>query len=400
MQFVILKDFSGKIQLFIDKIKFPEVGEVFSKLIPGATVIVEGELIENDSVKLGGKEVQVNKVEVTSYAEANPIDEKTIIDTRLDYRWLDLRTDKNQIMLKIQTLFVNACREFLIEREFIEIHSPKLIGVASESGSEVFEVKYFNSKAYLAQSPQFYKQMAIASGLGRIFECGPVFRAEKSHSRKHATEFTGFDLEFSNIDTYEDVMIMEEEMINFALNKVKAKYEKEIKEYFNVDIIVPSLPFPRMKLKDVYEELNKRYNYQCPEEEQDDLTTEAEKLLAKLAKDKYNHEFIFVTDFGKRKRAFYHLRKNGVPQGYDLIWKGVEITTGAQREHRYEILKEQAKEKGLEKDVEFYLEFFKYGCPPHGGFGIGVDRIIMNLLELPSLKEAMFLFRGPERLTP
>ena len=400
MQFVILKDFSGKIQLFIDKIKFPEVGEVFSKLIPGATVIVEGELIENDSVKLGGKEVQVNKVEVTSYAEANPIDEKTIIDTRLDYRWLDLRTDKNQIMLKIQTLFVNACREFLIEREFIEIHSPKLIGVASESGSEVFEVKYFNSKAYLAQSPQFYKQMAIASGLGRIFECGPVFRAEKSHSRKHATEFTGFDLEFSNIDTYEDVMIMEEEMINFALNKVKAKYEKEIKEYFDVDIIVPSLPFPRMKLKDVYEELNKRYNYQCPEEEQDDLTTEAEKLLAKLAKDKYNHEFIFVTDFGKRKRAFYHLRKNGVPQGYDLIWKGVEITTGAQREHRYEILKEQAKEKGLEKDVEFYLEFFKYGCPPHGGFGIGVDRIIMNLLELPSLKEAMFLFRGPERLTP
>ena len=384
----------------IKKIKFPEVGEVFSKLIPGATVIVEGELIENDNVKLGGKEVQVNKVEVTSYAEANPIDEKTIIDTRLDYRWLDLRTDKNQIMLKIQTLFVNACREFLIEREFIEIHSPKLIGVASESGSEVFEVKYFNSKAYLAQSPQFYKQMAIASGLGRIFECGPVFRAEKSHSRKHATEFTGFDLEFSNIDTYEDVMIMEEEMINFALNKVKAKYEKEIKEYFNVDIIVPSLPFPRMKLKDVYEELNKRYNYQCPEEEQDDLTTEAEKLLAKLAKDKYNHEFIFVTDFGKRKRAFYHLRKNGVPQGYDLIWKGVEITTGAQREHRYEILKEQAKEKGLEKDVEFYLEFFKYGCPPHGGFGIGVDRIIMNLLELPSLKEAMFLFRGPERLTP
>ena len=400
MQFVILKDFSGKIQLFIDKIKFPEVGEVFSKLIPGATVIVEGELIENESVKLGGKEVQINKVEVTSYAEPNPIDEKTIIDTRLDYRWLDLRTDKNQIMLKIQTLFVNACREFLIEREFIEIHSPKLIGVASESGSEVFEVKYFNSKAYLAQSPQFYKQMAIASGLGRIFECGPVFRAEKSHSRKHATEFTGFDLEFSNIDTYEDVMVMEEEMINFALKKVKEKYEKEIKEYFNVDIIVPSLPFPRMTLKDVYEELNKRYNYQCPEEEQDDLTTEAEKLLAKLAKDKYNHEFIFVTDFEKRKRAFYHLRKNGVPQGYDLIWKGVEITTGAQREHRYEILKEQAKEKGLEKDVEFYLEFFKYGCPPHGGFGIGIDRIIMNLLELPSLKEAMFLFRGPERLTP
>lgn len=274
-----------------------------------------------------------------------------------------------------------------------------MIATASESGSEVFEVKYFETKAYLAQSPQFYKQMAIAGGLGRVFECGPVFRAEKSHSRKHATEFTGFDLEFANIDSYEDVMIMEEEMLTFALGKVSEKYGKQIKTVFDVDTIVPKLPFPRMKLKDIYQELKERYEYVCPEDEQDDLTTEAEKLLRKLAKDKYNHEFIFVTDFGTRKRAFYHLRKDGIPQGYDLVWKGVEITTGAQREHRYEILRKQAEEKGLAKDVEFYLQFFKYGCPPHGGFGIGIDRITMNLLELTSIKEAMFLFRGPERLT-
>lgn len=400
MQFIVVKDFSGKIQLFIDKVQFPEIGKMFLRLVPGATVKVEGELIENKNVKLGGREVIVDKAEITSFAEPNPIDENSSIDYKLDYRWLDLRTDKNQIMFKVLTLFVNACREFLIEKDFIEIHSPKLIATASESGSEVFEVKYFDTKAYLAQSPQFYKQMAIAGGLGRIFECGPVFRAEKSHSRKHATEFTGFDLEFSNIDSYEDVMVMEEEMLRFALKRVNEKYGKQIRDFFGVDVIVPRLPFPRMKLKDVYNELKKRYNYTCPEEEQDDLTTEGEKLLKNLAKDKFNHEFIFVTDFGPRKRAFYHLRKNGIPQGYDLIWKGVEITTGSQREHRYEILKKQAEEKGLEVDVEFYLQFFKYGCPPHGGFGIGVDRIIMNLLELANLKEAMFIFRGPERLSP
>lgn len=400
MQFIVVKDFSGKIQLFIDKVQFPEIGEMFLGLVPGATVKVEGELIENKNVKLGGREVKVDKIEITSFAEPNPIDENSSIDYRLDYRWLDLRTDKNQIIFKVQTLFVNACREFLIEKDFIEIHSPKLIATASESGSEVFEVKYFDTKAYLAQSPQFYKQMAMAGGLGRIFECGPVFRAEKSHSRKHATEFTGFDLEFSNIDSYEDVMVMEEEMLRFALKKVNEKYGKQIKDFFGIDVIVPTLPFPRMKLKDVYNELKERYNYTCPEEEQDDLTTEGERLLRNLAKDKFNHEFIFVTDFGPRKRAFYHLRKNGIPQGYDLIWKGIEITTGSQREHRYEILKKQAEEKGLEKDIEFYLQFFKYGCPPHGGFGIGVDRIIMNLLELANLKESMFLFRGPERLSP
>lgn len=400
MQFIVVKDFSEKIQLFVDKVQFPEIGEIFLRLVPGATVMVEGELIKNDNVKLGGKEVIVDKVEITSFAKPNPIDESSIVDYKLDYRWLDLRTDKNQLMLKIQTLFVNSCREFLIEKDFIEIHSPKLIGTASESGSEVFEVKYFDTKAYLAQSPQFYKQMAMAGGLGRIFECGPVFRAEKSHSRKHSTEFTGLDLEFSNIDSYEDVMVMEEKMLEFALKKVSEKYGKQIKELFKVEVIVPILPFPRMKLRDVYAELKDRYNYICPEDEQDDLTTEGEKLLKNLAKDKYNHEFIFVTDFGPRKRAFYHLRKKGIPQGYDLIWKGVEITTGAQREHRYEILKKQAEEKGLAKDVEFYLQFFKYGCPPHGGFGIGVDRITMNLLELANIKESMFLFRGPERLTP
>lgn len=400
IQFIILRDFSGKIQVTVDKVAHPEVGEVFSHLLTGSTVLVEGELVKSEYVKMGGQEVLADKVEVTSTAEVYPIGPESNLDQRIDFRWLDLRQEKNLLLFKVQTAFTNALREFLLEKEFIEIHSPKLIGTASESGSEVFQVKYFDTFAYLAQSPQFYKQMAMAGGFGRIFECGPVFRAEKSHSRKHATEFTGFDLEFSGIESFDDVMKMEEELLTYALKVVKDKYGEEIKQVFGVEVIVPSLPFPRIKLADLYKELEKRYGYTCPEEEKDDLTTEAEKLCGQFAKDVYGHEFLFVTDYGARKRAFYHLRKDGVPQGYDLIWKGVEITTGAQREHRYDILRKQAEEKGLDKDVEFYLQFFKYGCPPHGGFGLGLDRITMNLLELPNIKESMFLFRGPDRITP
>ena len=400
MQFVVLRDFSGKIQVTVDKVAHPEVGEVFAHLLSGATVEVEGELVKSEYVKMGGQEVLAEKAVATSTSEAYPIGPESSIDQRIDYRWLDLRQDKNLLMFKVQTLFTNAMREWLVDRDFIEIHSPKLIGTASESGSEVFEVKYFDTKAYLAQSPQFYKQMAMSAGFGRIFECGPVFRAEKSHSRKHATEFTGFDIEFSGIDSFEDVMTLEEELLTYALKKVSEKYGEQIKEIFGVEVVVPSLPFPRIKLADLYSELEARYGLKVADEEKDDLTTEAEKLCKEFAKDKYGHEFLFVTDYGARKRAFYHMRKNGVPQGYDLIWKGVEITTGAQREHRYDVLKAQAQEKGLDKDVAFYLDFFKYGCLPHGGFGLGLDRITMNLLELANIKEAMFIFRGPDRLTP
>ncbi len=402
IQFVVLKDFSGKIQVTVDKIAHPEVGEKMAKLLTGSTVMVEGELVKSEYVKMGGQEVLADKVEITSTAlEAYPIGPESSIDQRIDYRWLDLRQEKNLLMFKVQTCFANALREWLLEHDFVEFHSPKLIATASESGSDVFEVKYFDGKAYLAQSPQFYKQMAICSGLGRVFECGPVFRAEKSHTRKHATEFTGFDLEFSGIEGLDDVINLESELLAYALNKVKNKYGEQIKENFGVEVVVPTLPFPRIKLPELYKELEKRYGYKIDDSLKGDLTTEAEKLCRNFAKDVYNHEFLVVTDYSAKERAFYHLRnEQGIPQGCDFIWKGVEISTTAQREHRYEILKKQAEEKGLAKDVEFYLQFFKYGCLPHGGFGLGLDRIVMNLLELDSLKEAMFVFRGPDRITP
>lgn len=400
MQFVVIRDLSGKIQITVIKSERPEIAEIFSHATLESTVKVTGTAVQNEYVKLGGMEVIPDSVEITSRAEALPISDDSSIDQRLDYRWIDLRQEKNQLMFQVETVLLSAMREYLLNNHFIEIHTPKFIASASESGSEVFEVKYFNRKAYLAQSPQFYKQMAMASGFERVFEIAPCFRAEKSHTKKHATEFTSFDVEFSYINSFLDVVNLEAEMITYALKKVKERFGEKIKEIFGVEINVPTLPFPQMKLRDIYDELEKRYNFTVSEEEKTDLTTEAERLCEKLAKDKFNHEFLVVTDYPPDKRAFYHMRENGILQGYDLIWKGIEITSGAQREHRYEEIKKNAEEKGLGDDVKFYLEFFKYGIPPHGGFAIGVDRLIMLLLNIPTIKDTMFLFRGPDRLTP
>ena len=400
MAFIVVKDITGKLQITVEKEKHPEFAEMLDKLTIHSVVTFEGEVVASEYVKMGGKEMYPTVMQVESYAEALPIKDDSDIDVRMDYRWIDLRREKNHLMLKLQTTLTGAMREFLLQRNFVEIHTPKLIGAASESGSDVFEVKYFDTHAYLAQSPQFYKQMAMASGLERIFETGPVFRAEKSYTNKHATEFTGFDLEFSYVRGVEDVMKMEEELVAYALAKVKEAHGEELEALYGQTLTVPTLPFPRMKLSDVYYELEKRYGYTVPEELKGDLTTDAERMTRRLCEDMFGHEFLFITDYDAKERAFYHMRdEQGVPQGYDLIWRGVEITTGAQREHRYEVLKAQAEEKGLAEDVKFYLEFFKYGCPPHGGFGLGIDRLTMLFLGI-SIKEAQFLFRGPNRLTP
>ncbi len=413
MAFIILKDITGKIQVTVEKEAHPEMEGALETLTGDSVITVIGKVIENEYVKMGGIEILPDELIVESIADALPITRKEIpatkkkqaverssIDQRIDFRWIDLRTDENQLMFKVQTAFVGAMREFLIEKDFIEIHSPKLIGTASESGSDVFEVKYFDRNAYLAQSPQFYKQMAMASGFEKIFEVGPVFRAEKSYTSKHTTEFTGFDLEFSYINDYRDVMQLEAELLTYALGKVSEKYGAEIEEMFGIPVVVPKLPFPTVTLAELYRGLEEDFGYTVPDSEKGDLTTEAERLSFEWVKKHYDHEFLFVTDFDAEKRAFYHMRdEKGMPLGYDLIWRGVEITTGAQREHRYDILKKQAEEKGLAEDVKFYLEFFRYGCPPHGGFGIGIDRLTMLLLGL-HIKDAMFIFRGPNRLNP
>lgn len=407
VQFVIIRDVTGKVQVTIEK-EDPNNKDligIVDNLTIDSTVKIKGKILESPKVKLNGMEIIPSSIIVTSKSMELPFNYKDLnsvnLDTRLDYRFIDLRNEKNSCIFKVQSCLVKYMRQYLYDNNFTEIHTPKLIGAASESGSEVFEVKYFDRCAYLAQSPQFYKQMAMASGLERIFEVAPAFRAEDSNTNRHATEFTSFDLEFSYIDSFKDVMDMEANILAYALGKLKDEMGDEIKRVFGIDVVVPTLPFPVMTLSEVYSKLEETYNFKVDDSFKNDLTTEAEKLLGKYAREKLNHEFVFVTEYPAEKRAFYHMRdENGVLQGYDLIWRGVEITTGAQREHRYDEIVKNASEKGLGDDVKFYLEFFKYGCPPHGGFAIGVDRLTMLLLNIPSVKETQFLFRGPSRLNP
>lgn len=407
VQFIVLRAEGKRIQITIEKSeeKNKEMVEIVNNLTNESTIKVTGVIKENEKVKMGGMELIPSSIEVTSLSAPElPISitnkDAAQIDTRMDNRFIDLRNDVNFYIFKIQTEFVKALRNYLYKKDFTEIHTPKLIGAASESGSEVFEVEYFGDKAYLAQSPQFYKQMAIAAGYEKVFEVAPCFRAENSNTNRHATEFTSFDIEFANINSYQDVMDLEEDLLIEGLKAVKEKYGDLIKKMYNVDVVIPTKPFPRIKLEDLYKKLHEKYGYEIPDHDVGDMNAETEKLTSKFAMEEYGHEFIFVTDFSKTKRAFYHMRKDDVPQGYDLIWKGTEITTGAQREHRYDVLEKQASEKGLGEDIKFYKDFFKYGCPPHGGFALGIDRITMLLLNLPSLKETMFIFRGPNRITP
>ena len=346
------------------------------------------------------------KIEVVSKAAVPlPLDPREVtpanLDTRLDWRFLDLRKAKNTLIFKIGTTIEVAMREFWIKNEFIEIHSPKLMGSQSETGAELFEVPYFGRKAYLAQSPQFYKQMAIAAGFDKVFEIGQVFRANPSETTRHDTEYTSIDMEMAWIDSEEDIMSFEENWLKYALAAVKSKYGNEIKEVFGVDIVPPKIPFPRVTMKEAHE-ITKR----VPKELHDftDLDPEGERLLSSHILETKKHEFVFITDFPWKVRPFYHMKSESNPtkaKGFDLLWKGVEITTGAQREHRYETLKSQAKEKGIaQSNVDFYLDFFKYGCPPHGGFGFGQTRFLTQLLELKNVREATFAPHDIKRLIP
>ncbi|MEK6558160.1 MAG: aspartate--tRNA(Asn) ligase, partial [Candidatus Margulisiibacteriota bacterium] len=302
-----------------------------------------------------------------------------------------------------QTAVEHAMRSFWMSEGFVEIHSPKFMGSASESGAELFEVKYFDRKAYLAQSPQFYKQMAMAAGFDRVFEIGPVFRANPSFTSRHDTEFTSVDVEVSWVRSHEDVMQLEERWLHSVLAEVRAEYGAKIKAEFGTEIVVPELPFPRVTMAEAYEILDQMGD-RIERGEKGDLDPEGERLLCRHFQEKTGHEFVFVTEYPAAVRAFYHMRHEGNPhltKSFDLLWKGLEVTTGAQREHRYDVLVEQAKEKGLSlQPIQYYLDFFRYGCPPHGGFGFGLTRMLMVMLGAKSVREVTYLYRGVNRLTP
>lgn len=406
VQFLILRDSSDKVQVTIEKNKENKHhNDIVSNLTLESTVKVTGILYENEKVKMGGKELIPTDILVTSTSESElPIDvhdkEKSLRETRLDYRFLDLRREENILLFKAQTLLEHAMREYWINNSYIEIHSPKISGAGGEGGAEVFRLDYFGKEAYLTQSPQFYKQMAMAAGFDKVFEIGPAFRAENSHTSYHATEINMVDVEISWINSLDEVMDEEENLLRYAFTKLKDVYGEEIKKVFNIEFSDVSNKFPRITFKEAKEILKNEYNYIG--EKPEDLERKEEELLCKYAKEKYNSDFIFITHFPFSARPFYHMLDNeGNTLSYDLLFKGLEITTGAQREHRYDILKKQIIEKGINPEtLDFYLEFFKYGCPPHGGFAIGVARLMMLIFNIDNIREATFVYRGPTRLNP
>lgn len=410
VQFIILRDHTGLIQIVAERSEANhQLNALIEKLTRESAIEVSGMVMKNPNVKLGQLEVQLQTLSVAAMSDATlPIDlfgkTETEVDKRMDWRFLDLRQPENQLIFRVQTTVEMAMREFWISNGFVEIHTPKIMGSPSEGGAELFTLDYFGQTASLAQSPQFYKQMAMAAGIDRVFEIGPAFRADPSFTPRHSTEFTSVDMEMSWIDSHHDVMEFEEAWLCHVLQSVREKHGKEIAENFDVEVLIPSRPFPKVTMEDAQKILRDK-GYVAPADTKiGDIDPQGERLLCEYSREQYGHEFIFVTDYPAEVRPFYHMRKEDNPtetKSFDLLWKWMEITTGAQREHQYEVLVKQATEKGISlESIQFYLDFFKYGCPPHGGFGFGLARLLAAMLNQKSIREVVFLHRGPNRLIP
>jgi len=399
IKFFVVRDVTGTVQVVFLK----GAGEVFNKageVSLESVVSIEG-LVKEEKQAPGGFEISAESLEILSKAEPElPIPvleeksgEPTDITKRLDWRWVDLRKEENLKIFKVWTELEKGFRSYYSQQGYIQIYTPSLMGTASETGSDVFKLQYFEGEAYLAQSPQFYKQMAQASGFEKVFCVGPVFRAEPSFTSRHMTEFTGWDFELSYIDSHLDVMSEEENLIVSGFT--------QLKNTVLPDLEIPSTPFPRITMEEAKEKLNKAG---IKAGRKFDISGEEEIEICKIIKEETGHDFVFVTDWPAEARPFYHMRYEDNPsltKSFDLLYKGLEITTGSQREHRYDVLISQAKEKGMSvESLSDYLNFFKFGCPPHGGAGIGPGRLVMKILDIPSVKEVTFLPRDVRRLKP
>ena len=406
MIFVVVEDRTGRVQVTVERATPPSpLEECALALTAGSAVEVRGVPALNPAVRAGGLELLASAIVVHSRAEPElPIMEESAPELQLDWRFLALRPARQRLIFEVQTTIERAMRAWWAEHGFIELHSPKLMHSASESGSETFSTAYFElGRAYLAQSPQFYKQMAMAAGWERVFEIGPVFRAESSMTPRHATEFTSVDVEMSWIESHEDVMRAEEAWLRAVLAAVRAEHGAAIERELGTEVRVPELPFPRIPLAEAHARLREAGHVVPAVTKPGDIDPEGERLIARLVREERGSEFYFLTEYPTTLRPFYHMRDEARPEvtrSFDLMWKGIEITTGAQREHRYERLARQAEAAGLRESVAYYLDFFRYGCPPHGGFGLGLARVLMQTLGLPSIREATFLHRSPNRLTP
>ncbi|MBI1974353.1 MAG: aspartate--tRNA(Asn) ligase [Candidatus Zambryskibacteria bacterium] len=397
--FIVVRNLKGLTQVVVmaDNPEF----ETAKNLSLESVIRVTGKMKEASQAP-GGREIHPDKIEVLSKANPElPIpvvvkgsDEETEAPMRFDYRWLDLRKPEKVKIFQIWTEFEKGWRKYWDENNFIQLYPPALMSTSSESGAEVFEVNYFDRKAYLAQSPQFYKQMAMAAGFEKVFMMSPVFRAEESFTTRHMTEFTGWDFEISYIKDHHDIMDAEEGMIIAGFKQLLEKFPE-------LNITIPTQPFPRISMVEA-KKILRTLGVASPEEH--DLSPEEERAISEYVLKEHKHEFIFITEYHKSKSAFYHMSLANDPERSrraDLLYRGIEVTTLAQREHRPEILEKQAIEKNMNlKSLKDYLNFFRWGCPPHGGAGIGPGRFIMKILDLPNVREVTFLPRDVKRLNP
>lgn len=405
IKFLVLRDEHGTVQVAILQKKVPEeVFEVAGQLKPETVVAVHGDVVASPQAP-NGVEIVPTRVRILNTADRLPIDivEGKVdidLDTRLNHRVLDLRKPTINAIFRIQHSLVRYAREYLEKNDFVEIHTPKLVAEATEGGANLFEVKYFEKKAYLAQSPQFYKQLMLLAGFGRVFEVAPVFRAEKHNTRRHVNEYTSFDFEMAWISGVEDVMKMEERMLNYSFEKTRKAAAHEF-ALLGIDLKIPRVPFKRVKYVDAIDLLNSAGKELAIN---DDLDPECEQLLGQIFPEKYGTDMVFITHYPLELRPAYtmpSLTDEGMTESFDLTYKGMEITTGGQRIHLYDLLIERFKAKGFNPpDFSFYLDPFKYGAPPHGGLGLGVERLTMQVLGIDNIREATLLPRDRDRLTP
>lgn len=405
LKFIILRDSKGIVQITLKKGVVDEsLFEMSEKLHPEDVITVRGDVVTAKKAP-GGIEIIPEEIEIVSQVqEYLPIDIsgkiESNLDLRLDWRVLDLRRKEIAAIFKIQAKFVEAIEDYLRNRGYLQVFTPCLMGVASESGAEVFPVVYFEKEAFLRQDPQLHRQLLIAAGFDKLFDLGPNWRAEPSHTPRHLCEHRACAVEFAFMKDEADMMRVEEDLIVSAMRRIREECGKDL-ELLGKDIEVPRTPFPELKFPEIYTilaKLGKAIEFG------EDYDRESEKLLAEYVKVKHKTDFFFVNRFPFKVKPFYVMKVDDDPlwaRSVDLVFKGLEQSSGGQREHRYQKIIQQIAEKDMHTEsVGWFTRFFKYGVPPHGGFCLGIERFIMQLLDLPNIREATLFPRAPERLLP
>lgn len=406
--FVDLRDRSGMIQTVIIPDK-KDAHETAKNIRSEFVIEIEGRVKErpgsavNEKISTGGVEIEVEKMKILAGTEGElPVDisEDDLnlhLDTLLNYRVLTLRNKKVKSIFRVYSEIIRSFAEIMKKDGFVEIKTPKILSSATEGGANFFKIKYFEKEAFLAQSPQFYKQAGVGI-FERVFEIGTVFRAEPHYTTRHVNEFTGLDAEMGFIENMRDVMRKLEKTVFYILESVRKKCAKEL-ELYNAEIPAVS-KIPRLKLIDALDILEKNYGKKF---ETIDIDPEGERMIGDWAKKEYKSDFVFLTHYPASIRPFYAMPSKNArfTESFDLLFRGVEIATGGQRIHNYSQLVENIKKHKLNPDdFEHYLDIFKYGMPPHGGWGLGSERIVQKLLGLKSIKEAVLFPRDVKRLTP